>query len=201
MDINALVSVLPPRHWREINRLFNNHQWEQNDEGDILIGSLRIGGVFESEAPDGLGVVATHNIVPTEGLNYYINAGIYGGTRYTQFYVAPFSGNVAVTLALTAANFAATQTEITAGYSEATRPEFVGSAPVNGVSDNSANPAVITAAVDNLIIWGLGVLSVPAKGATTGVLVAANKYPAARTLVTTGDDLGIKYKLTIVNQT
>lgn len=199
MNLRAFFGQLAPKYWRELGRLFRNHKWERNDDGEILISRTRIGGVFESVSPDGIGVVRTPNLVTTEGCNYLLSVGIAGGTQYGTFYVAPFSGNVAVTDALTAANFATTQTELSTQYSETTRVAFVESTPASKSTNNTANPATITAATDSVSIWGLGLLSTSTKSATTGVLLAAAKYSAARSLPTAADTLGIKYTLTLAN--
>lgn len=199
MNLRAFCNALTPKYWRELARLFRNHKWERNDDGEILISRTTIGGVFECDAPDGLGVVRTNNLITTEGCNYLLSAGIAGGTVYTTFYVAPFSGNVAVADTLTAANFTTTQTELTTQYSETTRVAFVESAPASKATNNTANPATFTAATDSVSIWGLGLLSTSTKSATTGVLLAAAKYSAARTLPTAADTLGIKYTLTLAN--
>ncbi len=191
------TSIAPSRLLREFRRLFSNHRWDVSDDGDILIGGARIGGVFECEAPDGLGVIRTKNLITTEGGNYLLSAGIAGGTQYATFYVAPFSGAASVTGALTAANFASTQTEITTGYSEANRVAYVESVPSGMSLNNTSNPATVTAAIDNLVIRGVGLLSTATKGATTGVLLAAANYTTARTLPTTGDTLGVKYTLSL----
>jgi len=198
-SIQSLIQQLHPRHWRELGRLFRNHRWERNDDGEILISHARIGGVFECDAPDGLGVVQTPNLITTEGCNYLLSVGIANGTQHTTFYVAPFSGNVAVADTLTAANFASTQTELTTQYSESTRVAFVESTPASKSTNNTASPATITAAADNVTIWGAGLLSLSTKGGTTGVCLAAAKYSTARTLALTGDTIGIKYTLTLAN--
>lgn len=199
MNLTSFFSQLKSRDWRNLGRLFRNHRWERDDDGDILIGHARIGGVFECEAPDGLGAIRTRNLLTTEGCNYLLSVGIANGTQYSTFYVAPFSGNVAVADTLTAANFASTQTELTTQYSESTRVAFVESTPASKSTNNTASPAVVTAATDSVSIWGAGLLSSSTKGGTTGVLLSAAKYASVRTLALTGDTLGIKYTLTLAN--
>ena len=199
MNLRAFCNTLTPKYWRELARLFRNHKWERNDDGEILISHATIGGVFECDANDGLGVVITRNKVMTEGMNYLLSAGIAGGTVYTTFYVAPFSNNVDPVVGLTAATFSTTQAELTTEYSETTRVAFVESTPSGGGTNNTASPATITAATDSVSIWGLGLISATAKSATTGVLLAASKYSTVRTLPTASDTLGIKYTLTLAN--
>ena len=201
ISLKSFFAALAPRDWRELGRFFRNHRWEQADDGAVLIGHARIQGLYETLAPDGLGWQQTPNLMTVEGINYLLSVGICGGsgTAASKFYIAPFSGNVAVVNTLTATNFTATQSEISAGYSETTRVEFIESAPAGGSINNTANPATITSATDNLTIWGLGLLSVSTKSATTGVLLSAAKYTTSRTLPTTSDTLGIKYTLTLAN--
>ncbi len=198
--IKDFLASLAPRHWKELARFFRNHKWERNDDGDILISHARISGIYETFANDGKGVVATPNLITTEGANYLLSAGIANGTVYTTFYVAPFSGNVAVVDTLTAANFTATQTELTnTHYSETTRVAFVEATPASKSTNNTVSPATFTAATDAVTIWGVGLLSTSTKSATTGVLLSAAKYGSVRTLSTAGDTLGVKYTMTLAN--
>lgn len=200
MNLSAFCASLAPRHFRNLGRLFRNHQWEQDDEGDLLIGHARISGKYETTV-NGKDPVVTSNLITTEGANYLIGVGISSGiTRYSTFYIAPFSGNVTVADTWTAANFASTTTELTTQYSESTRVEFVESAPASKSSSNIASPAVLTAATDNVTVYGVGLISTATKGATTGVLLSAAKYGSpGRLLSTTGDTLGVKYTLSLSN--
>jgi hypothetical protein len=198
MNLSTFASALRPKHWANLARLFRNHAWERNDDGEILIGHARIGGVFSCTAPDGLGECATHNLITTEGANYLLSVGLGNVAAYSKFYIAPFSGNITVTDALTAATFAGSATEITT-YSEATRVEFVETVPALKSTNNVDNAAVFTASQDNVNIWGVGLLSTATKSATTGVLLSAAKYSTVRNLPTTGDTLGVKYTLTLSN--
>lgn len=194
-----LVGKVSSKCFSDWARLYRNRRWERNDDGDILVASVKLRGIYETWAPDGLGVVETPNLLTTEGCNYLLSAGIANGTRYTEFYVAPFSGNVTIADTWTAATFSSSGTELTTQYSEATRPAYTESVPSNKSTNNTSNPAVITAAVDNVTVWGVGILSSSTKGGTTGVLLSVAKYSAARTLPSTSDTLGIKYTLTLAN--
>lgn len=201
--IASVVSALKPRYWRELGRLFRNRAWERNDRGEILIGHATIGGVFTSHTPDGLGEIATHNLLTTEGINYLLSCGVGNGvgsnTSPSAFFVAPFSGNVTVLDSWTASGFASAATELTTQYSESTRVSFVDSIPASKSVNNTANPAEFTAASDNVNIWGVGLLSSSTKGGTSGVLLSAAKYTAVRNLPTMGDKLSVKYTITLAN--
>lgn len=202
MNLKAFFASLASRHWRELGRLWRNHRWEHDDHGDVLIGYAKIAGRFETYASDGGGWISGHNTITTEGCNYLLAVALGGGTQYTTFYIAPFGGNVAVTDALTAASFAATQTELTnTHYSETTRVAYVETVPANKAVNNTANPAAFTAATTDVYVYGMGLLSTSTKSATTGVLLAAANYSPARVLNSVADTLGIKYSLSLANST
>jgi hypothetical protein len=195
----SCLASLHPKHLREFSRLFRNHKYERNDDGDILIASARISGVLETTAPDGLGATISHNIWTTQGFNAMLAVTLANGTQYSTWFMAPFSGNVTPVDTMTAATFSAAVTELTTQYSQATRVEFVESAPASKSTSNTASPAVFTSAVDNVNIWGVGLLSSSGKGATSGVLLSYSKYATVRNLPTTGDTLGVRYTLTLQN--
>jgi len=199
MNLSTIASRLQPKHWRNLARLFRNHQWEANDDGEILIGHARISGAYETLAPDGLGSIVTKNLWTIEGMNYLLSAGMGNGVQVGTWYVAPFSGNVTITDTLTAATFASATTELTTQYSEASRVTYTESVPANRSTNNTANPAVFTSASDNVNIWGIGLLSISTKGSTSGILLSAAKYSTVRNLPVTGDQISVKYTVTLSN--
>lgn len=199
MNLRAFAAVLQPKHWKNLARLYRNHQWEADDSGDILIGHARISGSYETDAPDGLGQTVTKNLLTTEGINHLLSVGIAGGTQIGTWYIAPFSGNITVADTLTAATFASGTTELTTQYSEASRVAFQESIPASKSTNNTANPAVFTSASDTVNIWGVGMLSVSTKGSTSGTLLSVAKYSTVRSLPVTGDQISVKYTLSIAN--
>lgn len=127
---------------------------------------------------------------------------LFGGTaKDAAYYLAPYAGNVTPTNTWTAANFATNSTEFT-NYTELTRPEWVTPATATSFAiSNAASKAVIT--VDTgaqNTVWGIGLLSASGKSATTGVLAAANKATAARTVVAT-DTLTLGYTMSLQDAT
>jgi hypothetical protein len=190
---------LQSKYWKELYRHFRNFHYEVDDDGDLLIAHARIGGVFELESPDGLGVTRERNLITTEGANYLLSAGVGNGAQSTTFYIAPFSGAVTVLDTWTAATFASSASELTTQYTEASRIEYVESVPASKATNNNSNPAVMTSAVDSVVVRGAGVLSASTKGGTTGVLLAAARYGSDRSLPTTGDTLAIRYQVTLSN--
>ena len=187
------------KHIRELARHFRNHNYEYDDDGGVIIGvHARMAGEYRTLSPEGI-VTRTPNLWTTEGLNYLLSAALANGTRYSAFYIAPFSGNVTLADTLTAATFASTVTELTTQYTNATRLEWVESVPAGKNINNDANPAIITTAVDSVTIWGLGLLSSSTKGSTSGVLTSATKYASAQSIPTAGGQLSVTYNATLSN--
>lgn len=116
---------------------------------------------------------------PAEGRNYLWDAGVRGGTQFSPFYVALFEGDYTPQEDDTAANFAVRTTECTA-YTLGTRPEYVEAPAGDGAVDNSAAITQFTLNATKTI-HGFAILSAPAKGATTGVLLCIQKLASPRT--------------------
>lgn len=144
----------------------------------------------------------TPNLITKEGRIDCINTYIGSKAKPAGFYLALFSGATAPADNWTAANFASVANEIvslTEGYTAATRPQFI---PVNATDqtyiDNMANVARLTIATSSqLNVTGTALLTNSVRGGTSGVLVSATKYPAARTFQD-GDtyDVGYRFALT-----
>ena len=197
--MQSFFSSLHPKFWRELYRNFRNYHYEYNDEGDLLISHAKIKGVYNTYAADGLGSVETPNLITTEGANHLLSVAVGNGSQVATWYIAPFSGNVSVADTWTAATFAATATELTSQYSEATRVAFNEAVPSAKSTTNDANPAVFTAATTNVNIWGVGLLSTSTKGGTSGTLLSTAKYSTVRNLPSASDTIAIKYTLTLSN--
>jgi hypothetical protein len=122
-----------------------------------------------------------HNLIPTEGLNYLLGAGLTGVSQLSTWYIAIFEGNYTPVAGVTAATFATAATESTA-YDEANRQTWTPGAISAGSITNSASKAVFTINATKTI-YGLGQLSVNTKGGTTGVLVSAARFASSRAVV------------------
>jgi len=122
-----------------------------------------------------------HNLIPTEGINYILGAALTGVSPISDWYIALFEGNYTPVAGLTAATFASAATESTA-YDESTRQEWVPGSISGGIVSNSASKAVFTMNATKTI-YGLGQLSASAKSATTGVIVSAARFSAAKSVV------------------
>lgn len=189
--------ALPSRIRRDFRRLIRNNHFEWDDHGGLLLSGAHFTNHIEHWAPDGQGWLSSGNLLTTEGKNHILDTVLHDGVKVGTWYIAPFSGNVSPAITWTAANFNANATELSTQYSETTRVEYVEGAASAGVTNNNANPAWITAAVANVSVWGIGVLSTNTKQGTTGVLLAAAKYGSVRTLAEIGDQLGLKYQLSL----
>lgn len=182
------------RHRREFLRAVANHNYDFDPEKGLYLfpkQKLSIHGHFESWV-NGKDHDVAPNIIPTEGLNYLLTAGVLNGSAVGTWYVAPFKGNVTPGATLTAATYTATTTEATE-YAETTRVAFVGSAAASGSTSNSASKAAFTANA-SITVYGAGMLSASAKSSTSGTCLAAAKFSASRALVS-ADVLSVQYTL------
>ena len=189
----------------EFARAIDNHQYEMTPQG-IHFPKQRVFvcGQFDTWV-NGEGHQVDPNVVPTQALNYLLKAGFknVGGT--SSWYIAPFTGNVTPLANLTAALFTSTLTEFTQ-YDEATRVAWtLPTDPTTGSFDNTASPAVFTAASAvgtgaGVDVYGAGILSVSTKSATTGTLACAAKFNAARNLKAT-DKLTVAYTISATSST
>lgn len=158
-------------------------QYEQSEEG-VLIPSLRLlaRGVFRYNKrgePEEQSV----NLVVDQGLDYLLGAAIGAASQIASWYIAPFSGDVAVQASWTAGNFASNATEFT-NYAAATRPSWDRGTVASGAVDSFASKAEFASNQDSQIIRGAALISASAKSATTGVLVAASRFASDKNLDT-----------------
>lgn len=191
------------KHSREFATALRNHQYEMTDEGGVMFpkqGAI-VSGVYVHDV-NGQDQRSDSNIVVTEGMNHILDVVLHGTTAVATWYFGLFSANVTPTSTWTAANFTANATEIvsgTEGYSEATRQAFVEAAASAGSINNTASKAAFTIATATTItVWGAGLLSSSAKGGTTGTLMSAAKFSAARTLYDT-DVFNLGYTLSLTS--
>ncbi len=194
----GLVNSMPRRLWVDLRRLVRNFQFERVSDGiEILQAKYKLTGVHEVFVNGELHEVA-NNLLTVEGLNHLLDVAVHGATQKTTWYVGAFQDNATIQSTLTAATFDSTCNEATTEISNATRPEFTETAASSGSTNNTANPAIITAA-GAMTVWGAGILSTSTKGDTNAapaqVLLSVAKYTAVKTLSASGDTLGIKYTI------
>jgi hypothetical protein len=172
------------------------HEMVQHASGLLVPAHLRVGGRFIGEIRRKGEVIdqfEVPNLVVNEGLNSLLNVMFNGATQITQWHMGIFEGNYTPIASLTAATVTAASTECVA-YVSATRPEYTEAASTAQTITNVANRAsfVFTA---SKTIYGAFLASASAKSATTGVLFAAARFGAAKS-VTTDDELLLTYAFT-----
>lgn len=140
----------------------------------------------------------TQNLVVNEGLAHLLNVAMGGKAKASGYYLALFSGATAPASNWTAANFAAVASEIvsmTQGYTNATRPQWTPTDTTSNQIDNfTATASVTIATTSQLNVTGAALLTNSTKGGTSGTLISATKYSAARTFQD-GDVYDIGYRL------
>jgi hypothetical protein len=190
------------KHSREFATALRNHQYEVSDGGVYFPkqGAI-VSGVYTHNV-NGQDERDDSNIVVTEGMNHMLNVVLAGGTAVATWYFGLFSANYTPVATLTAATFTSASTELvsnTEGYSETTRQAFVEAAAAAGSINNTASKAAFTIATATTVtVWGAGLLSSNVKGGTTGTLLSAAKFSAARTLYNT-DVFNLGYTLTLTS--
>jgi hypothetical protein len=190
------------KHSREFATALRNHQYEVSDEGVYFPkqGAI-VSGVYTHNV-NGQDERVDSNIVVTEGMNHMLDVVLHGTTAVGTWYFGLFSANYTPVATLTAATFTSASTELvsnTEGYSETTRQAFVEAAAASGSINNTASKAAFTIATATTVtVWGAGLLSSNVKGGTTGTLLSAAKFSAARTLYNT-DLFNLGYTLSLTS--
>ena len=140
----------------------------------------------------------TGNLVVNEGLTHLLNVALGSTAKPAGYYLALFSGATAPAANWTAANFASVASEIvsmTEGYTNATRPAWTPANTSTNSIDNFASVASLTiATAATLNVTGAAMLTNSVRGGTTGTLISASKYAAARTFQN-GDVYEVGYRL------
>jgi len=135
----------------------------------------------------------SENLVVDQGLDYILGAAVAATSPISNWYIATFSGDVTVLSTWTAASFSASATEWT-NYDETTRPVWSRGSVVSGAVDSFASKASFTSSADTQTIRGAALISASGKGAITGTLIAASRFPSDKNL-DTGEILDIGYGL------
>lgn len=137
-----------------------------------------------------------HNLVPTEGMNYILNAALAGGSASSTWYIGLFSGNYTPVIGDTMATFPGNATEFT-GYTNSTRGTLTAGAVASGAWSNTASPFDFTFNASGTI-YGAFLSSVSTKSATTGTLLSATRFAASKT-VGSGEILRVTAGITLSN--
>ena len=187
------------RHLPELRRAIRNHKYEETDTGIYLPAQDQILGFSCETRVNGRDPQLTHNLLTLQGRRYLLGAAVAGTAQVTQFYIAPFTGDVTPQESWTAANFTSNATEFT-GYDGAIRILWDKVLHVTASSaDNTAAPATFTLATGqtDVTIRGFALLTASAKSATTGTLISAMRHD--RPGLNEGDALSVRLTLTYQN--
>lgn len=167
--------------------------------GDWVVEQVRGGEVIDDRR--------FKNLVTTQGLNYFLDAGLDGDTTVTTWYAVAYDDSTSYTPAA-GSTYASpgSGTELTTGVDEATRQAWVSPGASAGVITNSAAPAEYTA---NTAINVEGGSMVGADGtsgtpSTKGDAAATNGYMVCGATFTTvvlasSDVLKITISLTLAD--
>lgn len=119
------------------------------------------------------------NLIPTQGLTHILDVVCKGGAQVPTWYVAPYEGDFTPSAPDTAASLPAAAVECTA-YAEAARPTWVEGAVSGGGVTNVDSKAEFTMNATKTI-YGCWLTSVAGKGSTSGLVLSAVRFPAAKT--------------------
>ena len=184
----------------ELALALDREQYDLTDEGVYFPrqGVLAAGEYFDRI--NGGEWQRTKNLIQTEGLAHILNVAMGSTAKPAGYFLALFSGAAAPAANWTAASFAAAASEIvslTEGYTSATRPAWTPTNTSTGSIDNMASVASVTIATSSqLNVTGAAMLTNSTRGGTTGVLVSATKYAAAR-VFQSGDTYEVGYRLSL----
>jgi hypothetical protein len=170
------------------------------EAGGGMVHAMGIGHHYEIECygPDGelKWREDFHNLVPTVGLNKYLDATLKTGLASPAWYVGLVTGPGSGT------TFAAGDTMSSHGgwteavpYSNGTRPAFVAGTIASGSVDNSASKAVFNIN-GSATIAGAFMADNSTKSGTTGTLLGVGDFAADRSVLN-GDTLNVTITATI----
>lgn len=142
----------------------------------------------------------TKNLITDEGLAHILNVALGSTPKPANYYLALFSAAAQPQASWTASSFASTASEITSlteGYAEATRPKWTPENTSSKSIDNMQSVAKVTMKTSSqLTVQGAALLTSNARGGTSGVLISAVKYAAAR-VFQDGDTYEIGYRISL----
>ena len=151
------------------------------------------GGAWETEGD---------NLIVDEGAAHILNVALGSKAKSANHYLALFSGSASPAANWTAASFSAAANEIISqseGYTAASRPTWTPPDTATKSIDNMASVATVTfATAAQVNVTGAALLTSSVRGGTTGVLISASKYAAARSFQNNDTyDIGYRLSLTV----
>lgn len=183
------------KHAGEFRSYIEHHKYEVAPNGVLFPkASAFIDGVYSISSP-GYEDSEEHNILPVQGINHILTAGLNGN-----LYLAIYATNYTPTSSLTAAQFPATAGEFTSnteGYSQTMRPLWEKAAAANGARDNNDTKALFTiATASSITVRGIALLTEQVKGSTAGAIISADRFAQDRVQYN-GDPFRAGYRVRI----
>lgn len=159
-------------------------------------GKAQLGFVYIIEHLDITGKVISEerveNIIPNEGRDYLLNAGLLNGSQYTTWYIGVYTEArtplVTDTLATLLADGVEEETYDVVGGA---RPTLVNDPLANGLFSNIGTPAELDFNTSGATVRGGFITSGLTRGTTTGLLLSAVLFPTPKTLAI-GETLRVK---------
>ena len=186
---------------KAVRNFFRKDDYQLSDGGVLVHGSILAKGQY-FESVNGKDERIHPNLIPAEGILAILNVAFGAVAKYAGFYVAPYAGAVTPASNWTAANFAATASEITStteGWAGATRAAWTPSAAAAGAIDNIAAKASFTIiCTTSLNINGAAIMTENTRGGITGALMSASRFAATRVVYNT-DVWECGYRVTLTD--
>ena len=138
-------------------------------------------------------------LVPYEGMNYLLNAGLKAGSAISHWYVGLIGSNTYVpALADTLSGTLASMSEPATAFGT-TRPELTSTTVTSGVYTATAAPVEFTnSSGGNQTIYGVFVCSNPTVASGTGTLLGVYMFAASK-VIANGDILRVPLTLPLSN--
>ncbi|TXH57780.1 MAG: hypothetical protein E6Q97_03835 [Desulfurellales bacterium] len=204
--IQAVRNTVASKHRAEFARALRDGDFEVTPGGILLRGSARLSGRWI--ATDGNMVQEGHNLYTAQGLGDALDV-VFGAQAKRNWYIGFYANAVNPAFNWTAANWVATAGENTStseGWAGANRLAYTvtGAATVSNsesrasVTNNRATTTITVVATTTITLNGAAVCSAQARGATTGVLASAMRFPYPWTLPNEAE-FGWGYELAFVD--
>lgn len=140
-------------------------------------------------------VEQVHNLIPNDGLNYFLRTAFRGGSAYSTWYLGVYGASRTPVQHDTMASFIANCDEVTT-YNGTTRQALSFPDPVAGVISTVLDPNVLVFPSAATVRGGF-IASGSAKGSADGLLISAVLFPSPKVL-SAGESLRIPVGFSLV---
>jgi len=194
------------RRWEsQIASALLHDQYQITPEGVILFEDKRLVGRFFHRYPNlEKDFTCDKNLIVDQGIMKLLGIGFYTDAKINTWYLTMFSGSTTPANTLTAANFAATQAEITStteGFSNATRPAAVFAAPAANVAAIPLGSYATFNCVctTSITATGAAVISDNTRGGTGGTLWSAAPFDSGPRPIYNAEPFQLGYQTSLTD--